>query len=165
MPLAGRYVTLAAIACNIRHEGGKMVRLRVRDAMCPVSAVVGPEHTLRQASVRMVHNRTGAAVVIDGSLPGPSVITERDLLISLSEDQDPDVEKVGDHMTGQLVTASPSWPLARAASLMVNHGVRHVIVFDGQDLVGILSMRDVVRVSGIAEHLENATESATVSAA
>jgi CBS domain-containing protein len=139
-----------------------MVRLRVRDAMIPVTAVVGLEHTLRQASVRMIHNNTGAAVVIDGSLPGPCVITERDLLRSLSEGQDPDVEIVADHMVGQLVTAAPSWPLARAAALMVNHGVRHVIVFEGQDLAGILSMRDVVRVSGIAEHLENVTEAAAV---
>lgn len=137
-----------------------MTKLRVRDAMCPVSAVVGLEHTLRQASVRMVQNRTGAAVVIDGSQPGPSVITERDLLISLSEGQDPDVEKVADHMTGDLITAAPSWPLARAAALMVNHGVRHVIVFDGEELTGILSMRDVVRVSGIAEHLDREDRSA-----
>lgn len=128
--------------------------------MCAVSAVVGPEHTLRQASVRMVNNRTGAAVVIDGSAPGPGVITERDLLVSISQGQDPDVEKVGDHMTGQLVTAAPSWPLGRAATLMVKHGVRHVIVFDGEELVGILSMRDVVRVSGIAEHLDREDETA-----
>jgi signal-transduction protein with cAMP-binding, CBS, and nucleotidyltransferase domain len=141
-----------------------MVKLRVRDAMCPVSAVVGPEHTLRQASVRMVQNRTGAAVVIDGSFPGPCVITERDLLIALSQGMDPDVEKVADHMTGQLVTAAPSWPLARAAALMVKHGVRHVIVFDGEDLSGILSMRDVVRVSGIAEHLDQETETETAAA-
>ena len=128
--------------------------LRVRDAMSPISAVVGPEHTLRQASVRMTQNRTGAAVVIDGSLPGPSVITERDLLVALSEGLDPDVERVGEHMKSDLVTSMSSWPLARAAGLMVRHGVRHVIVLDGEELVGILSMRDVVRVSGIAEHLE-----------
>lgn len=138
-----------------------MVKLRVKDAMVPVSAVVGLDHTLRQASVRMIQNRTGAAVVLDGSLPGPSVITERDLLKSLAEDQDPDVEIVADHMTGELITAAPSWPLSRAAALMVNHGVRHVIVFEGGELAGILSMRDVVRVSGIAQHLESAVEAAT----
>jgi signal-transduction protein with cAMP-binding, CBS, and nucleotidyltransferase domain len=112
----------------------------------------------------MVQNRTGAAVVIDGSFPGPCVITERDLLIALSQGMDPDVEKVADHMTGQLVTAAPSWPLARAAALKVKHGVRHVIVFDGEDLSGILSMRDVVRVSGIAEHLDQETETETAAA-
>lgn len=128
--------------------------LQVRDAMSPLNATVGPEHTLRQASVRMIQHRTGAAVVLDGSLPGPCVITERDLLRSLSEGQDPDVERVGDHMIGEIVTAAPGWPLARAASLMVKHGIRHVLVVEGEELTGILSMRDVVRVSGIAERLE-----------
>src|SRR5262245_49998047 len=109
--------------------------------MSPLSAVVGPEHTLRQASVRMVQNRTGAAVVIDASLPGPAVITERDLLRALSDGLDPDVEQVGDHMTGELVTAAPSWPLVDAADLMVKHGIRHVLVFEGPDLAGVLSMR------------------------
>lgn len=161
LPRAVESVTLGTINCNIRHKGEGMVKLRVRDAMVEVSAVVGLDHTLRQASVRMIQNNTGAAVVIDGSLPGPSVITERDLLRSLAAGQDPDAEVVGDHMTEQLITASPSWPLARAAALMVNHGVRHVIVFEGQDLAGILSMRDVVRVSGIAAHLESAGEAVT----
>jgi CBS domain-containing protein len=124
--------------------------MRVSDAMSPLSAVVGPEHTLRQASVRMIQNRTGAAVVLDHSLPGPAVITERDLLRALADGLDPDLERVGDHMTGELVSASPSWPLQEAAALMVKHSIRHVLVFDGHELVGILSMRDVVRVQGLA---------------
>jgi CBS domain-containing protein len=128
--------------------------MRVSDAMSPLSAVVGPEHTLRQASVRMIQNRTGAAVVLDHSLPGPAVITERDLLRALADGLDPDLERVGDHMTGELVSASPSWPLQEAAALMVKHSIRHVLVFDGHELVGILSMRDVVRVQGLAR--ENA---------
>jgi CBS domain-containing protein len=124
--------------------------MRVSDAMSPLSAVVGPEHTLRQASVRMIQNRTGAAVVLDHSLPGPAVITERDLLRALADGLDPDIERVGDHMTGELVSASPSWPLADAAAQMVKHSIRHVLVFDGHELVGILSMRDVVRVQGLS---------------
>jgi CBS domain-containing protein len=118
--------------------------------MSPLSAVVGPEHTLRQASVRMIQNRTGAAIVLDASLPGPAVITERDLLRALSEGLDPDVERVGDHMTGELVTAAPSWPLVDAADQMVKHGIRHVLVFEGAELAGVLSMRDIVRVQGLA---------------
>jgi len=137
-----------------------MIKLRVRDAMSPVSAVVGPEHTLRQAAVRMIQNRTGAATVIDGTLPGPCVITERDLLHAIADGQDVDMERVGDHMQEELITAAPGWPLADAAALMVKHGIRHVIVFDGPELAGILSMRDVVRVSGIAEHIEQAETTA-----
>ena len=48
------------------------------------------------------------------------------------------------------MTAAPDWPIADAAALMVKQGVRHVLVFDASDLVGILSMRDVVRVGGLA---------------
>lgn len=123
--------------------------MRVGDAMIPVTAVVGPEHTLRQASVRMVANNTGAAIVMDGSLQGPAVITERDLLKAVAAGLDPDEETVASHMTSGLVTAAPSWPIADAAQLMVRHGVRHVLVFDGPELVGVLSMRDVVRVGGL----------------
>lgn len=122
----------------------------VGDAMTSISAVVGPEHTLRQASTRMVQHNTGAAVVVDPSLPGPGVITERDLLKAIAAGLDPDVEVVADHMTSELVTAWPGWSLNKAAALMVRHGVRHVLVFDGTALVGILSMRDVVRVAGLA---------------
>ncbi len=117
--------------------------------MSPLNAMVGPEHTLRQAAQRMIENRTGASVVMDPALPGPGVITERDLLMAIAAGQDVDVELVGDHMTGALISAAPGWPLAQAADQMVRHGVRHVLVFEGPDLVGILSMRDVVRVGGL----------------
>ncbi len=117
--------------------------------MSQLNAMVGPEHTLRQAAERMIENRTGASVVMDPALPGPGVITERDLLMAIAAGQDVDVELVGDHMTGALISAAPEWPLAQAADQMVRHGVRHVLVFEGPDLVGILSMRDVVRVGGL----------------
>lgn len=118
--------------------------------MSEVGAVVGPAHTLRQAADRMVRHRTGAAVVIDHGLPGPCVITERDLLKALAAGMDVDAEQVSDHMTGSLITAAPEWPLQAAADQMVRHGIRHVLVFEGPDLVGILSMRDVIRVGGLS---------------
>lgn len=124
--------------------------MRVKDAMSPISAIVGPEHTLQQAAMRMVHHATGAAVVLDGTLPGPAVVTERDLLRAVAGGLDPGTSLVEDHMTGAVVSATPEWPIPDAASLMVKHGVRHVLVFEGSDLVGILSMRDVVRVGGLA---------------
>lgn len=125
--------------------------MRVKDAMSPISAIVGPEHTLQQAAKRMVANKTGAAVVLDGSLQGPAVVTERDLLRAVAAGLDPAGVVVEDHMTGEVVAAAPEWPIGDAAAVMVKHGVRHVLVFEGSELVGILSMRDVVRVGGFAE--------------
>jgi signal-transduction protein with cAMP-binding, CBS, and nucleotidyltransferase domain len=123
--------------------------MRVKDAMSPISAIVGPEHTLQQAAVRMVQNGTGAAVVVDHDLPGPGVVTERDLLRAVAAGDDPATARVEDRMTHQVVTAAPDWPITDAATVMVKHGVRHVLVFEGSELVGILSMRDVVRVGGL----------------
>jgi len=130
--------------------------MRVKDAMSPISAIVGPQHTLQQAATRMVQHATGAAVVLDGTLPGPAVVTERDLLRAVASGLDPHAAFVEDHMTGEVVTAAPEWPIADAAALMVKHGVRHVLVFDGSELTGILSMRDVVRVGGLAPVAEAA---------
>ncbi len=124
--------------------------MRVKDAMSPISAIVGPQHTLQQAATRMVQHRTGAAVVLDGALQGPAVVTERDLLRAVAAGLDPATAYVEDHMTGEVVTAAPDWPIPDAASVMVKHGVRHVLVFEGSELVGILSMRDVVRIGGLA---------------
>ena|SRR6478735_10128220 len=132
--------------------------MRVKDAMSPISAIVGPQHTLQQAAKRMVANKTGAAVVLDGTLQGPAVVTERDLLRAVAAGLDPAGAVVEDHMTGEVVAAAPDWPIRDAAAVMVKHGVRHVLVFEGSELVGILSMRDVVRVGGFAEsHTTSAT--------
>ncbi len=119
--------------------------MQVGNVMNPVTAVVGPEHTLRQAAERMVQHNTGAAIVMDPALPGPHVVTERDLLRAVADGLSVDVEHVGSHMTNAVITAAPTWAISRAAELMVAHAVRHVLVFDGDALVGVLSMRDVVR--------------------
>ncbi|MEQ8833059.1 MAG: CBS domain-containing protein [Miltoncostaeaceae bacterium] len=124
--------------------------MRVQDAMTPVTATVGPDHTLQQAAQRMVRSHTGAAVVMDGMLQGPAMITERDLLRAVASGRDPASERVEDHMTQALVTAAPAWPIEQAAHTMVKHGVRHILVFEGPELVGVLSMRDVVTTGGIA---------------
>ncbi len=105
--------------------------MQVGNIMSPVSAVVGPEHTLRQAAARMVQHNTGAAIVMDPALPGPHVITERDLLHAVADGLDVDTQRVGDHMNNAVITAAPTWAISRAAELMVAHAVRHVLVFDG----------------------------------
>jgi CBS domain-containing protein len=106
---------------------------------------VGPGHSLRDAAQAMKDRNTGAAVVSDPDQPGPGIITERDLLQSLGAGQSPDEEKVGDHLSAHLTFASPDWSLERAAEAMVKGGFRHLVVVDGGELVGILSMRDIVR--------------------
>ena len=117
----------------------------VREGMNTRVVTVGPGHTLREAARRMTNADVGAAVVIDPDGPGPAIVTERDLLRACGRDEDPDRELVCDHMTQRLTYAVADWPLERAAELMVRGRFRHVVVLDGSEVVGILSMRDIVR--------------------
>jgi CBS domain-containing protein len=113
--------------------------------MTDVVLTVGPGHTLREAAAAMCRRHVGAAVVIDPDAPGPGVITERDILVSIGSGEDPSQERVADHLTSNLTFASPDWSLEQAASAMVKGGFRHLVVVDGSELVGVLSMRDIVR--------------------
>jgi signal-transduction protein with cAMP-binding, CBS, and nucleotidyltransferase domain len=119
--------------------------MQVRDGMSEITLTVGPSHTLREAAQKMVEKGTGAALVFDAELPTPSVVTERDLLISIARGQDPDSERVGDHMSEGVLTAAPDWSLERAAAEMSRRNVRHLVVFDGGEAIGVLSIRDIVR--------------------
>ena len=116
----------------------------VRDAMSTEVLTAGPEHTLREVSRRMMARGVGAAVVIDEQQAGPGIITERDILRSVGSDETPDEERVRDHLTPNAILATSDWSLEQAATEMVRGGFRHVIVVDGADVVGILSMRDIV---------------------
>jgi CBS domain-containing protein len=119
--------------------------MQVRDGMSRVVLTVGPDHTLRQASAQMARRNVGAAVVVDPEGAGPGIITERDVLRSVADGQDPDGERVGAHLTAESVSASPEWSLEEAAAAMVRGGFRHLLVVDGGETVGIVSMRDIVR--------------------
>ena len=119
--------------------------MHVRDGMSSVVLTVGPDHTLRQAAAQMAERRVGAAVVLDPDGMGPGILTERDVLISVARGEDPESERVADHLTADLVFASPEWSLEEAAVAMVRGGFRHLVVMDGGETAGILSVRDVVR--------------------
>jgi CBS domain-containing protein len=118
----------------------------VRDGMTEVVLTIGPGHTLREAAAAMCERHVGAAVVVDPEAQGPGVITERDILTSVGAGQDPEQERVADHLTARLTFAAPDWSLEQAAAAMVRGGFRHLVVVDGAELAGILSMRDIVRV-------------------
>jgi CBS domain-containing protein len=119
--------------------------MQVREGMSRMVLTVGPGHSLREAARQMAQRGLGAAVVMDPDAAGPGIITERDLLQSLGAGQDPDTERVCDHLTSDLVYASPDWSLEEAAGAMVRGGFRHLVVVEGGEIAGVLSMRDIVR--------------------
>jgi CBS domain-containing protein len=119
--------------------------MQVRDGMSDVVLTVGPSHSLSAAARLMTDRNVGAAVVVDPDGPGFGIVTERDILRSVATGEDPTAEPVAAHLTEDLITASPDWSLEQAAEAMLEGGFRHLLVVNGGELEGILSMRDIVR--------------------
>jgi len=120
--------------------------MQVRDAMSKEVLVVGPEHTVRQVASQMARRRIGSAVVHDPDAHGIGIITERDVLHVVGTGLDPDVEHAGDHLTWDVVYAAPHWTLDEAAAAMARGGFRHLVVLDDGEVLGVISVRDIMRV-------------------
>jgi CBS domain-containing protein len=88
--------------------------------------------------------RVGAVLVLDGErLVG--VFTERDVLRAVSEGLSAEAI-VGDWMTRGPETIEPEQPAEHAAVLMIHGGFRHMPLVEGDDVVGILSIRDLMKI-------------------
>ena len=107
--------------------------------------MIGPAHTLREAARMMSARKVGAAVVVNPEHSGVGILTERDILNSVGAGESPDAETAGQHCTQDLVFAARDWTLEDAAVAMVRGGFRHLVVVEGHEVVGLLSMRDIVR--------------------
>ncbi|GGK32809.1 histidine kinase [Pilimelia terevasa] len=120
--------------------------MHVREAMAALVLTVGPEHTLRQTATLMAERRVGSAVVLDPDSEGVGIITERDVLMAIGRGLDPDTERTGSHLTWDVVYAGPAWTVEAAAAAMVRGGFRHLVVLDGSEVLGVISVRDILRV-------------------
>ncbi len=120
--------------------------MKVREAMTEHVLTITPGRTLRDAARFMTEHTVGAAVIMDPEQPGPGIITERDIVRSLGSGEDPDSATVGDHLTSRATFADADWDLQEAADAMDRGGFRHLVVTHEGDVIGIISMRDLIRV-------------------
>jgi CBS domain-containing protein len=105
---------------------------------------VAPDLPLTEVAKRMVARDIGAALVMDGSrLVG--ILTERDILRAVAQGIEEDT-LVADWMTRDPETMGPDDTTEHAAVLMIHGGFRHLPVTEGDDVVGMLSIRDLMRV-------------------
>ena len=119
--------------------------MNVRDVMSGEVLTVGPAHTLRQAAKMMADRRVGSVVVIDPDSEGVGIMTERDVLYAIGAGLDPDTAQTAEHITWDVVYASPQWTVQQAAEAMVTGGFRHLVVLDADKVLGVVSIRDVLR--------------------
>ena len=120
--------------------------MKVKDAMTEEVLTFTPARSLRDAAKFMADHNVGSLVVMDPEQPGPGIISERDLVRSLGKGEDPDMERVSDHLTSNAAFADSDWDLEEAADTMAKGGFRHLVVVDHGELTGIISMRDIMKI-------------------
>ena len=123
----------------------------VRDFMHRNLEVVPPETTIVEAAVRMRGKSLGSLLVVpadaDGRVSNRSgIVTETDLLRKvLAKGMDPLLTRMDQIMTSPLLTIAPDRPMLDASHLMETNHVRHLCVSDEEEVVGVISVRDLVR--------------------
>jgi CBS domain-containing protein len=106
---------------------------------------VGREDTLREAA-RQMSGQNVASAIVEAAPPESrsGIITERDVVDSVAARQDPESARVADNFTPEAVSVPPESSLHRAAEEMSTGGFRHLAVLDRENLVGVVSMRDII---------------------
>jgi CBS domain-containing protein len=118
---------------------------QLRDIMTTKVLTTSAERPVAEVTAMMVKARVGSAVVLQGSwLAG--ILTERDVLRAAASGNDLTASPVSRWMTPDPETAEPGLDSDRAAETMLSRGFRHLPVVDGNALVGIVSLRDLLSV-------------------
>jgi CBS domain-containing protein len=116
----------------------------LRDFMTSEDVLTIPADTTLGAAARLMRNRNvGAAVVVEGDRIA-GIFTERDLLRAIADSRHPDQGQVQSYMTPDPLTLPSDHSPSEAAQIMTERRFRHIPVVDGDRLVGIVSIRDLV---------------------
>ena len=114
----------------------------VREVMSSQLIAVDPQTTVAEAATIMGGKHVGSALVMDGErLAG--IFTERDIVRALGEHFDAAGHPVSHWMTAHPSTIGPEATTDEALDRMLKGGFRHLPVVDGEQVVGMLSLRDV----------------------
>src|SRR5262245_44067987 len=112
----------------------------------PVTAV--PSETVAEAAARMADHRVGSVVVVDGDRP-IGILTERDLVRFGASGASSEGTKVSEWMTEEPDCVAPDVDVQDAFASLAEHGYRHIPVVEDGRLVGVVSLRDLMRVAQI----------------
>ena len=108
-------------------------------------ATVAPSATLTAAARALTREHLGLLLVVDrDGVAG--VLSERDIVAAAADDAQLGIERVIDHANLDIVTIDEDEPIARAAALMAAAEVRHLAVARAEQIIGVVSVRDVVAV-------------------
>ena len=132
-----------------------MKRLKVRDVIAKEVATVDPSTTLLDAAKRMVQRGIDALIVSPLEKDEPfGIITETDVVDLFADEVDIGKVAVGEVANKPLFIVSPGMPILYAAKMFRKSGVSHLAVFNGQEILGIISYSDVLNsLPGLMEQI------------
>ncbi len=109
-----------------------------------------PACSVREIAEMMRERNVGSVVLIEEQRP-VGFLTDRDLTVSVLADGRDLGDHAADHASSPVITARPDMQVEEAAELMVRHGVRRLVIVDGERLIGILTLDDIASRTGDAE--------------
>lgn len=127
-------------------EGAKI--RTVGDLMNVEVLTASASETIAEICRRMLDRRVGSVVVVEGER-AVGILTERDLVRIASSEADPARATVAEWMTATPDTVAPGEDLNAAFVSLRQHGYRHFPVVDDGRLVGVISLRDMLRLANV----------------
>jgi len=116
----------------------------VESVMVSPVETVKPTDLLQYALKRIVKKNIGCVVVVEGKKP-VGIVTERDVSRRVAKSSKLLITQVRRVMSGPLITATPATPIDKVVYLMAKHGIRRLPIIDREELVGLVSERDLLR--------------------
>jgi CBS domain-containing protein len=117
----------------------------IGDLLSPAVATILPTATLREAVETMAADGLGLLVVVEAAGP-VGVLSERDIVTALAEDLDLTEERVRNHCSDEIVAVDAGASIDDAARAMADAQIRHLAVTRDGQVVGVVSVRDVLRI-------------------
>jgi len=122
-----------------------MGEIKVRDIMKKEFIRIGKDATLMDAAIKMSENHIGSLIVEPEEKREPfGIITRKDIVKVYADGKDLNEVKVGEVASSPLAIVSPGMPVKYAAKLMKKINLKHLAVFNGAEIVGIISNTDII---------------------
>ncbi|MFP8888399.1 cyclic nucleotide-binding/CBS domain-containing protein [Natrialbaceae archaeon A-CW2] len=130
--------------------------LSVRETLTTEYVGVSESDSVLGAVRLMRHERAGCVLVVRGS-EAVGIMTEWDVLGLVEEEADPATTTVGDVMSSPVLSIEADRSVTDAADMMARENIRNLVVEDEDDVLGVLTQRDVIAVTGSFQGAANAT--------
>jgi len=118
-----------------------------QDVMTKEVVSISPQAVVSEA-IQVMHDRHVTSLLVERRSPADTwgIISQTDIVQDIvAEAKDPCQVKVSEVMTQPITTVGPTATLQQCARLMARDNIRRVFVFDGRDIVGVVTASDIFK--------------------